>query len=223
MLPTLLPLPFRPLFSLLSRTKCVAMDHCCAQLSTHRNVFVTDDSHVRPIGKISPRSEFSPCEYKISVDMSNTASANNAACTTLRIWTGCTHNLWPVQADICPTWRYTAGWPNTLCFTVVPVFQWCRSKFTIFLHLISTIKRTIFRKVRRETILKIYNILVLPTFLYGSQNWTLTALQRRRIEAAGMKLLKPLASNWIPLKSYHYRPQGRRTIGRPKKRWREQL
>jgi hypothetical protein len=29
--------------------------------------------------------------------------------------------------------------------------------------------------------------------------------------------------NRIPLKSYHYRQQGRRTIGRPKKRWREQL
>jgi len=112
--------------------------------------------------------------------------------------------------------------------------------------------------------LKIYNILVLPTFLYGSENWTLTALQRRRIEAAEMKLLRPLAGytlydhktndslrrklqteyildkideyrrnwllhlqrmslNWIPLKSYYYRPQGRRTIGRPKKRWREQL
>jgi len=42
--------------------------------------------------------------------------------------------------------------------------------------------------------LKIYNILVLPTFLYGSENWTLTALQRRRIEAAEMKLLRPLAS-----------------------------
>jgi len=27
----------------------------------------------------------------------------------------------------------------------------------------------------------------------------------------------------ISLKSYHYRPQGRRAIGRPKKRWREQL
>jgi len=25
------------------------------------------------------------------------------------------------------------------------------------------------------------------------------------------------------LKPYYYRPQGRRTIGRPKKRWREQL
>ena len=34
---------------------------------------------------------------------------------------------------------------------------------------------------------------VLPTFLYGSQNWTLTALQRRRIEAAEMKLLRPQA------------------------------
>jgi len=115
-----------------------------------------------------------------------------------------------------------------------------------------------------ETILKIYDTLVLPTFLYWSENWTLTALQRRRIEVAEMKLLRPLAGytlhdhktndsisrelqaecildkideyreNWflhlqrmppnrIPLKSYHYRPQGRRTIGRPKKRWREHL
>ena len=41
--------------------------------------------------------------------------------------------------------------------------------------------------------LKIYNTLVLPTFLYGSENWTLTALQRRRIETAGMQLLRPLA------------------------------
>ena len=133
-----------------------------------------------------------------------------------------------------------------------------------FLQLINTIKRTIFGKVRTETIVKTYNSLVLPTFLYGSQNWTLTASQRRRIEAAEMKLLRPLAGyilhdhktndytrrelqitgildkideyrgNWfqhlqrmpqnrIPLKSYYYRPQGKRTIGRPKKSWREQL
>ena len=44
-----------------------------------------------------------------------------------------------------------------------------------------------------ETILKIYNILVLPTFLYEPENWALTALQRRGIEAAEMKLLRPLA------------------------------
>ena len=43
------------------------------------------------------------------------------------------------------------------------------------------------------TVLMVCNTLVLPTFLYGSENWTLTASQRRRIEAAEMKLLRPLA------------------------------
>jgi hypothetical protein len=66
-------------------------------------------------------------------------------------------------------------------------------KLAKFLQLIGTIKRSIFRKVRRETILKTYNTLVLPTFSYGSEKWTLTALQRRRIEEAEMKLLRPLA------------------------------
>ena len=66
-------------------------------------------------------------------------------------------------------------------------------KLAKFLQLIGTIKRIILKKVTTETILKIYNTLVLPTFLYGSENWTLTALQRRRIEAAEMKLLRPLA------------------------------
>ena len=35
--------------------------------------------------------------------------------------------------------------------------------------------------------------------------------------------LQRMPQKRIPLKSYYYRPQGRRTIGRPKKRWREQL
>jgi len=137
-------------------------------------------------------------------------------------------------------------------------------KFAKFLQLIGTIERTIFRNVRMETILKIYNTLILPIFLYGSENWTLTASQRRRIESVEIKLLRPLADytlndhktndsihcelqitcildkideygqNWllhfrrmpqnqIPLKSYHYRPQGRRAIGRLKKCWRQQL
>jgi len=56
-----------------------------------------------------------------------------------------------------------------------------------------TIKRATFRKVRTETILKIYNTLVLPAFLYESENWTPTASQRRRTEAAEMKSLRPLA------------------------------
>ena len=67
------------------------------------------------------------------------------------------------------------------------------SKLAKFLQLIGTVKRTILKKMRTETILKLYNTLVLRTFLYGSENWTLTALQRLRIEAAEMKLWKPLA------------------------------
>ena len=43
------------------------------------------------------------------------------------------------------------------------------AKFLQFLQLIGTIKRTIFKKVRMETILKIYNTLVLPTFLNVGQ------------------------------------------------------
>ena len=36
-------------------------------------------------------------------------------------------------------------------------------------------------------------IIIITYIIYGSENWTLTALQRRRIEAAEMKLLRPLA------------------------------
>ena len=42
-------------------------------------------------------------------------------------------------------------------------------KLAKFLQLIGTIKRNIFRKVRTETILKIYNTLVLPTFYMGQK------------------------------------------------------
>ena len=137
-------------------------------------------------------------------------------------------------------------------------------KLATVLQLIGTIKRTTFKEVRKETILKIYNTLVLPTFYMGQKIGLFNSLTRRRIEETEMKLMRPLAGytlydhktndyirhelritgilykadeyrqNWlshlqrmpqnrIPLKSYHYKPQGRRAIGRPKKRWREQL
>jgi hypothetical protein len=53
-------------------------------------------------------------------------------------------------------------------------------KLAKFLQLIGTIKRTIFKKVRMETILKIHNTLVLPTFLHGSENWTLHSLTKTK-------------------------------------------
>jgi len=77
---------------------------------------------------------------------------------------------------------------------ILLIFEWCRIQIgKIILQLTGIIKTTIFRILRTETVLKMYYTLVLPTFLYGLENWTLTALQRRRIEAAEMKLLRPLA------------------------------
>jgi len=35
--------------------------------------------------------------------------------------------------------------------------------------------------------------------------------------------LQRMPHNRISFKTYHYNPQGKRRIGRPKKRWREQL
>ena len=65
------------------------------------------------------------------------------------------------------------------------------ARFYKFLQLIGIIRRTIFKKVRTETILKIYNTLVLPAFLHGSENWTLTALQRHLCEAVRVQFSEP--------------------------------
>ena len=54
------------------------------------------------------------------------------------------------------------------------------SKLAKLLHLIGAIKGTMFSKVRKETILKIYSTLVLPTFLCGSENLTLNSLTKTR-------------------------------------------
>jgi len=72
------------------------------------------------------------------------------------------------------------------------MFQLYRSK-NIIVYVVSTIRELLLGKRERKTILKIYNTSVLPTFLYGSENWTLTGSQRRRTEAVEMKLLRPLA------------------------------
>jgi hypothetical protein len=43
------------------------------------------------------------------------------------------------------------------------------------------------RKNLKETRIKLYNTLALPTLLYGSENWTIEARNARRITSAEMK------------------------------------
>ncbi|KAJ4446719.1 hypothetical protein ANN_13416 [Periplaneta americana] len=67
------------------------------------------------------------------------------------------------------------------------------NKLAKFQQLLRTIRNTLFKKVRQDTILKFYKTMAIPTLLYGSETWTLTTSQLKRIEAAEMRLLRPLA------------------------------
>jgi hypothetical protein len=64
-------------------------------------------------------------------------------------------------------------------------------KLAKFLQLIGAIKGTLLKTVGKETVLKFYKTLAVPVLLYGAENWTLTGPQKKRIEVAEMKLLRP--------------------------------
>jgi hypothetical protein len=49
------------------------------------------------------------------------------------------------------------------------------------------------KKTLRETRIKLYNTLALPVLLYGSETWTVTARDARRITAAEMKYIRRTA------------------------------
>ncbi|KAJ4438978.1 hypothetical protein ANN_14932 [Periplaneta americana] len=66
-------------------------------------------------------------------------------------------------------------------------------KLSKFQQLIGTIKRTLKKKVRTDTILKFYKTMAIPTLTYGSETWCMTTQQMKRIEAAEMRLLRPIA------------------------------
>ena len=45
------------------------------------------------------------------------------------------------------------------------------------------------KKTSKTTRIKLYNTLVLPALLYGTDNWTITARDSRRITAVEMKYM----------------------------------
>lgn len=66
-------------------------------------------------------------------------------------------------------------------------------KLQRFQHICGTLRRTLIGRVRKETILKFYNIMAIPTLLYGSECWTLTQQLKQRLEAAEMRFLRAVA------------------------------
>jgi len=58
------------------------------------------------------------------------------------------------------------------------------------------------KKPLRQTTIKLYNTLPLPVLLYGSETWTVTAKDARRITAAEMKHMRRTAGyTWTDYKT----------------------
>jgi hypothetical protein len=66
-------------------------------------------------------------------------------------------------------------------------------KLQRFQQICGTIKSTLAGKVSKETLLRFYKIMAIPTLLYGSECWTLTKRQKRRLEAEEMRFLTLVA------------------------------
>ena len=53
----------------------------------------------------------------------------------------------------------------------------------------------------KGTTVKLYNTLALPLLLYGSETWTITARDARRITAAEMKYMRTAGYTWTDYKT----------------------
>ena len=53
----------------------------------------------------------------------------------------------------------------------------------------------------KKTRIKLYNTLALPVLLYGSEIWTVTARDARRITAAEMKYMRTAGYTWTDYKT----------------------
>jgi hypothetical protein len=54
----------------------------------------------------------------------------------------------------------------------------------------------------------------------GAQN---TVKEIKQYQKKGLHHVQGMDTNRIPRRALRYRPEGRRNLGRPKKRWRDQL
>jgi hypothetical protein len=54
-----------------------------------------------------------------------------------------------------------------------------------------TISRTLKGKTQLSTQIKLYKVMAVPVLMYGSENWFLNRSDKRKIEAAEMRFLRP--------------------------------
>ena len=56
-----------------------------------------------------------------------------------------------------------------------------------------TISRTLKGKTQLSTQIKFYKVMAVLVLMYGSENWSLNRSEKKEIEAAKMRFLRPMA------------------------------
>ena len=59
-----------------------------------------------------------------------------------------------------------------------------------FQMMCGTIRRTLGKKVREETMMKFYKTMAVPVLMYGSETWVTKSQYQKRIQSAEMKFLR---------------------------------
>ena len=67
------------------------------------------------------------------------------------------------------------------------------NKINKFSYITGTLKRSLRNKARKDSIMKLYKTMAVPTITYGSETWTMTAKHTARIQTAEMNFLRPIA------------------------------
>ena len=67
------------------------------------------------------------------------------------------------------------------------------NKVNKFQRMCGSISRTLKRKTQLITQIKFYKVMTVPVLMYGSENWSLNRSGKRKIEAAEMRILRPIA------------------------------
>ena len=65
------------------------------------------------------------------------------------------------------------------------------NKVNKFQRRCGTVSRTLKGKTQLSTQIKCYKAMAVPVLMYGSENWSLTRSDKRKIEAAEMRFLRP--------------------------------
>lgn len=66
-------------------------------------------------------------------------------------------------------------------------------KINKFNYITGTLKRTLKNKARKDSIVKLYKSMAIPTLTYGSETWTITKQYHTKIQSSEMKFVRSIA------------------------------